>query len=194
MEKTSKELALAGVMTALLTVVNMLSINIIYPLFVLSFIATVSVVAGIILKPYTAFLCGFLGDFLAYLINNSLTGAYNILIGLSSSLLCFIPSLLFFVYRRVIKNKNLIKACMVILISFILTFFICTAFLNTFGLWIMYAKGKKAFFTYLFARVPYQLIVCGINCVLSCLITCVLNRISVFNKLFNIENFEYIKE
>ena len=50
---------------------------------------------------------------------------------------------------------------------YILVTLICTCFLNTMGLWLMYAVGKKTFFVYLSVRLPWQLITSGINCSLS---------------------------
>jgi ECF transporter S component (folate family) len=131
----------------------------------------VCALAGFLYGPKNAFIVGFVGDLITAIIFPA--GPYNPLIGLASGLMGMIPGL---VLR---KTGNIyIKVAL----SAILTLIICTCGLNTLGLWLVYGIGKKTFFAYLFARLPFQIIMCAVNAMITVIIMRVLIHVLPKNK------------
>ena len=83
-------------------------------------------------------------------------------------MLGFIPGFLFAYCKGNIYLKTVI--------SFVLCFFIVTAGLNTFALYLIYGYGKKTFWAYLAVRVPFQLIGVAANLAVSLLLVRFLSR------------------
>ena len=154
--KTTKQIALAGLFTSLLVIANTFTIQIIPPYFVMSLVLTISFIVGLFLGPIKSFIVCILADLIGCLIHP--LGPYNILVGLSSGMIGLI-----FGFIKKIEKPNMLT----VINLYILVTLICTCFLNTMGLWLMYAVGKKTFFVYLSTRLPWQLITSGINCSLS---------------------------
>lgn len=154
--KTTKQIALAGLFTSLLVIANIFTIQIIPPYFVMSLILTISFIVGLFLGPVNSFIVCILADLIGCLIHP--LGPYNVLVGLSSGVIGLI-----FGFIKKIEKPNVLT----VINLYILVTLICTCFLNTMGLWLMYAVGKKTFFVYLSTRLPWQLITSGINCSLS---------------------------
>ena len=71
---------------------------------------------------------------------------------------------------------------MKVALSTILTLIICTCGLNTLGLWLVYGMGKKTFIAYLFARLPFQIMMGAANAFLTALIIRVLIHVLPKNK------------
>lgn len=140
----------------------------------ISFTYTVCFVAGYLLGARAGFAVGFIGDMIGGIIAPS--GAYNPLIGLSSGLIGFIAG---FVYDY-FKGNAYVKACVFAVASLI----ICTSGLNTFALWLMYGLGKKSFWAYLIARLPWQLLVCAANLALCCALAAILPKVLPKCKFF----------
>ncbi len=140
----------------------------------ISLLATVCAVAGFLYGPKDAFIIGFMGDLITAIVYPA--GPYNPLIGLASGLMGMIPAL-------VLKKTGNIY--MKVALSTILTLVICTCGINTFGLWLVYGMGKKTFFAYLFARLPFQILVASGNAALTAIIIRLLIRVFPENR-FNV--------
>lgn len=122
----------------------------------ISFVYMPCIIAGLLFGPIGGFAVGFLGDFLGSLIFLS-GGPYNVLIGISCGLLGLIPGLV-----RYLPVKDFWK----IIISSTICLIVCTAFLSTFALWLMFAASRKTFWAYLIVRIPGQSLVAALNCAL----------------------------
>lgn len=170
--KTTKQIALAGLFTALLVIANIFTIQIIPPYFVMSLVLTISFIVGLFLGPIKSFIICILADLIGCLIHP--LGPYNILVGLSSGMI----GLIFGFIEKIEKPSVLTVINLYILVTLI-----CTCFLNTMGLWLMYAVGKKTFFVYLSTRLPWQLITSGINCSLSIVVFKLLEKQKLIIKL-----------
>lgn len=165
LSKTQK-ITYVSILTALCVLCNVLTF---FPVshLSLSFTATLCFVSGYILGAKCGFAIGFIGDLIGAILFPQ--GAYNPFIGIASGFLGFIPGLLF--------EKLRINKYVIVFISFILMFIVCTAGLNTFGLWLVYGKGKKTFWVYLIARLPAQSMVMLCNFILCLIVISVLPRI-----------------
>lgn len=166
--KTTKQIALAGLFTSLLVIANTFTIQIIPPYFVMSLVLTISFIVGLFLGPIKSFIVCILADLIGCLIHP--LGPYNILVGLSSGMIGLI-----FGFIKKIEKPNMLA----IMNLYILVTLICTCFLNTMGLWLMYAVGKKTFFVYLSVRLPWQLITSGINCSLSMILFKIISKTKI---------------
>ena len=159
----------------------------------ISFTYIPCLMAGALLGPLAGLTVGFTGDLIGALIRP--LGPYNPIIGVASALLGFIPGFIFkeIKLRRLQKEKTDRKPALRIwtadtiriFISFILTFIICTASLNTYAMYIMYGKNTT-FWAYFFARLPWQSLVVAINFVL-CVTLFTLVKYS-FEKVFKPQN------
>lgn len=153
--KDTYRIALAGMLLGLLVVANIMTIQVIPPYFVLSFVLTIAFCIGNAFGPLGGFSLCFLGDLIGCIIYPF--GPYNILVGLSSGLMGLIFG---FLHNKKIKIWYLI--CIFLIVTLI-----CTSGINTLGLWLMYAASKKTFWAYLVARLPYQLINSAVNCLIT---------------------------
>ncbi len=160
-----------AVFTAICVAVNVFSFSPSSSITV-SLLATVCTLAGFLYGPKDAFIIGFTGDLIGAIICPF--GSYNPLIGLASGLMGMIPAMVFS------RSGNVY---MKVAVSTLLTLGICTCGLNTFGLWLFYGLGKKTFYAYLFARLPFQIIVALGNAVLSAVLIRLLVKILPEDKL-----------
>ncbi len=162
-----------SVLTALCAVVNVLTQ---YPAtyIAISFVPTMCFIAGYMLGAKAGFIIGFMGDLIAAIVFPA--GPYNPFIGIANGLMGFIPGFIFDNFKGNIYIK--------IVISTVLTLFICTIGLNTFGLWLIYGYGKKSFWAYLWVRLPWQALVAAGNCVLCVSITSILRKVLPKHKFF----------
>ena len=166
--KTTKQIALAGLFTSLLVMANTFTIQIIPPYFVMSLVLTISFIVGLFLGPIKSFIVCILADLIGCLIHP--LGPYNVLVGLSSGMIGLI-----FGFIKKIEKPNMLT----VINLYILVTLICTCFLNTMGLWLMYAVGKKTFFVYLSTRLPWQLITSVINCSLSMILFKIVSKTKI---------------
>lgn len=145
-----------AVLTAVCVVANVLQIPIYFVQ--ISLVATVCFIAGVLLGPVKGFVVGFVGDLIAGII--APMGVYSPVIGVSTGLLGFIPGFIFAFF----KGKDWVRA----IISFIITFLICSVVLNTLGLCLIYPKVYV-----LLERVldlPFTFAAHSVNCGLSILL------------------------
>lgn len=154
-----------AVLSALAVVFNALTIPLSGSNF-LSFVPLIEFIAGVLCGPIGGFVVGFIGDLICGILFP--LGAYNPVIGIASGMLGFIPGFLFAYCKGNIYLKTVI--------SFVLCFFIVTAGLNTFALYLIYGYGKKTFWAYLAVRVPFQLIGVAANLAVSLLLVRFLSR------------------
>ena len=151
MSKT-KRIAYVAVLSATCALFNVFTIGLSKSVF-LSFMALPCFIAGYLFGYIEGFAVGFIGDFIGSLINPM--GAYMPLIGIASGMWGFIPGVIFTCFKGGDNLKTVV--------SYFLCLIICTVFLNTFGLWLLYGLGKKTFWVYLWARLPFQTFITLIN-------------------------------
>lgn len=172
-------LVFTAVFTALATVCNVLTIQIIPNVFTLTFTTIPCFIAGVFISPLSGFIVGMMGDLLGQFIHP--LGAYLLPLGISCGLIGLIPGLLF-KYAK-IKQKHLL-----ILLCFVITTLVCSIAINTTTLWYIYAKGKKTFIVYLFTRGSSSLVVMATNYLICLAIY------PYLVKLFKSRNFNKVKQ
>ena len=145
-----KKLAYTGLFAALAIAAN--GFGIFLPVFGVGASATLT---GIFLGPVAGGIVGGVGDLIGWLIQPA--GPFNIFITMGSIFLGVIPGLIF---------KLKLTPVLKIIISFILIFVVCTAGLNSFGIWFYYVKGK-GFFVFMLGRLATQSIVWAVNLALT---------------------------
>ncbi len=172
----TQKIVYTAVLTALCTVVNSFSY---FPVsyISISFVSTVCFIAGFLLGAKGGFAVGFIGDLIGAIVFPA--GAYNPVIGIANGMLGFIPG---FIFEHFKGNKYLLVA-----ISSAISLIVCTSGLNTFGLWLIYGMGKKTFWVYLMARLPWQVIVATGNALLCAGLVTLLPRVLPAGK-FNLSN------
>lgn len=164
------KMTFTAVLCALSVVANAVSVQISGSNY-LSFAYVPCFIAAIYLGIIPATAVGFLGDLVAGLLFPK--GAYNVMIGISSTLIGTIPAILY----KVMPKRRFLD----LVISLALCSVVCTAGLNTYALWLMYgAKNGKTFWVYLGGRLPFQLL----NTVVNGIIIGVLQQSKVFDRLF----------
>lgn len=146
-----------SVLLALNVVANIFSVKLFGTNNYLTFTYVICFVTAVYFGFVPAISVSLLGDILGWLIAPS--GAFNPFVSISSLLLGAIPALILLIPRLNRYAK--------VAISLLLCAVICTAGLNTYGLWWMYsAASGKSFWVYLAARVPFQLLILAINAIL----------------------------
>lgn len=133
----------------------------------ISLTITMGFISGYMLGGELAFAVGFVGDLIGGIIMPQ--GVYNPFFALSSGLFGFIPGVLFTYF----KGNDYVKT----VISSIVVFVVCSLFLNTFGLYLIYGLGKKTFFAYMVARIPSQVINAVGNMIVCAIMVPILPRI-----------------
>ena len=162
MSKTVRLIVFIAALSAVSIVTNVFSI-ILVGSYSITFNYTISFIAGIFLGPIGGLSVGIVGDVLGHLISPK--GTFNPFIFASSGLIGLIPGLVF----KFIKIKSdFVK----LLISYFACFVICTAFLNTYGLYLLVHLANpdithKTFWAYFVGRVPGQSIVVIVNFALT---------------------------
>ncbi len=165
-----KKLTITAVLTALALLANTYSIPLFGSSNYLSFTFIPCFIAGIYLGWASGLTVGLAGDILGHILHPM--GAYNPLIGIATGLLGVIPAIVY----KFVKANDIVK----LILSFVLCMIICTSGLNTVALWLMYGVGKKTFFVYLWGRLPFQLLMVAVNCII--MIT--LKQSRILDKLF----------
>ena len=113
-------------------------------------------ISGMFLGPFAGLAVGILGDVIGTLIMPQ--GAWIPLITLGSGLMGLIPGLIF----KIKKLHPFIKLS----ISLVLVFCICTAGVNSLGIFLVYISGKQAFLVWWSTRLISQSIVMSVNAVI----------------------------
>ena len=129
----------------------------------LSFIASVGFLSGYLLGGGLGFVASFVGDLLCGIV--APFGAYNPIIGIGSGLWGFIPGVIFTYFR----GNDIVKT----LVSFVISFIVCSFAVNTWGLSLMYSMS----FLSLLSLLPFKLITVSVNAVLCVALTAVLPRV-----------------
>lgn len=150
---TTKQIAYLAILVAISVVLNM--VGIILPGYStkLSFTYIPCFVAGIFMGPLAGLLVGFLGDVLGFLIKSDGL-AWMPLITVASSLMGLIPGII----CKYLKVNAYIK----IAVSLAVVFVVCSVFINTYALFLLYSKGRT-FWVYLGVRMPIQSIIFAAN-------------------------------
>ncbi len=177
---TAQRIAYLGIMVALAVLTNIFPINFNGGSNSVSFTYTIYVLSGIFFGPVAGGIVGVLSDILGFLIAPQ--GPYMPLITLSSALMGVISGLV----MKIPKVNNYVK----IILTYLIVFFICTLGLNTLGLWILYAQGKKTFWVYVVGRAPFQAIVVAINIALTYVLYVPLKKL-IFDKVKPIKKVKY---
>ncbi|NCA66529.1 MAG: folate family ECF transporter S component [Clostridia bacterium] len=149
----TKKMVYTAVLIAIATIANYYTIYLLNRVLAVSFTYLPCFVAGVFLGPVYGLAVGIAGDFLGLVFSGNI-GLINPFILIASGLLGLIPGLVF----RYIKLNNYAK----IVISFLICLLICTAGLNTFGIWI-YGSRSKTFWAFLLARLPWQTLMVTVN-------------------------------
>ncbi len=166
-----------SILTALCVVANVFTINL-GEWFQVSLTITVTFIAGYMLGGIGGFVVGFVGDLIGCIIMPF--GAYNPIISVSMGLFGFVPGIAFTFF----KGNEYVKTA----ICAVITLVVCTMFVNTFGLYLVYGLGKKTFWAYLVVRLPVQAINAVINCALCMGVTAVLKKILPKSKFTFVED------
>lgn len=194
----TKRVTYTALFAALAVVLNVFTIQTGIKYFVISFVAVPCFVGGVLLGPYCGFVIGFLGDLLGAVINPF--GAYMPLIGIASGLWGFIPGAIIrlgsnnsikYIFKQggssliTVKGvtQGYISYIAKTIISFALCLVICTAFLNTYALYLLYGNGRT-FWVYLMVRFPMQSVVSVINCGICIILISAIKKNKYLNGLF----------
>lgn len=148
-----------ALLSALSIVFNAYSINIL-PDVSISFTYLISFISGVFLGPIEGFTVGVIGDLIGCVIAPK--GPYAVTVTLSSGLLGVIP---WIVFRFMNKLPKYVK----IILSFVISFIICSVLINTTTWYIMYSS-KAQYFEYLISRNTLQVCIVGVNCAIMCAI------------------------
>ena len=147
----------------------------------LSFSYTVCFIGGAFFGPFAGFIVGACGDLIGWLINPA-GGAFNPLITLTSGLLGLLPGLVFFLAKRLVRDKKKFDRLLPVwtVVSFVLTWLVCTN-LNTVIFFYSYIYGKSmkysALGAYYIYRIPFQTMFWAINLALSLLLVYPLKKL-----------------
>ena len=168
MKFSARNIAYIALLAAVSVILNTLTITMPGSGFAVSFTYIPTFIAGFFFGPAAGFLVGFIGDVLGCIIWPN--GPWLPLITLASSLMGVIPGLI----RYIPLNEKILLA-----ISFVTTYIVCSAGINTFALWHAYASTKKTFWVYLVARLPIQITNMTVNMVVCFLLMPLFKRIIV---------------
>lgn len=166
---STQKIAYISILTALSVAVNILQIP--FPLVQLSFVATIAFLAGVLLGPIEGFTVAIVGDLIAGIIMP--VGVYSPIIAIGTSLFGFIPGVVFAYF----KGKVWIKA----IISYLLTFVLSSALINTIGLCMIYTS---IVLVEKLALLPLNFAFHAVNCVISILLLIAIKRIFPRNKFY----------
>lgn len=145
MKISTKSIAYTSLLAAVCVLLNTLTFTMPGSGYAISFTYIPTFLAGFYFGPFAGFLVGLIGDVLGCIIWPK--GAWIPLITLASALMGVIPGLV----RYLPFNE---KALLVI--SYLLTYAVCSLGINTYALWSVYAATKKTFWVYLLGRLPLQ--------------------------------------
>ncbi len=149
----TKKMVYTAVLIAICTITNYYTIYLLNRVLAVSFTYLPCFVAGVFLGPVYGLVVGLAGDFLG-LVFGGIIGLFNPFIFLASGLLGLIPGLVF----RYLKINDYAK----VVISFLICLVVCTAGLNTFGIWFLGSRSKT-FWAFLIARLPWQALMVSVN-------------------------------
>ena len=168
MKLTTKNIAYISLITAISVLMNALTLTVPGSGLAIAFTFIPNFLAGYFFGPGAGFIVGVLGDVLGCIIWPK--GAWLPLLTLSARLMGAIPGL---VRYLPVKEK------WILIISYSVTYLVCSAGINTFTLWHAYAATKKTFWVYFVGKFPVGFLNMIANLVLNFLLLPVFNRILV---------------
>ena len=166
MRISAKMIAYLAMITAVSVIANVLTWPVSAIGGAIAFTYIPNFLAGYYFGPAAGFLVGVVADVLGCIIWPK--GAWMPLITLASGLMGLIPGLVR--YIPIHKRWH-------ILISYLLTFVICSAGINTFAIWYAFIAGKKTFWVYLLSKLPVSAPNMVANLVINFMLMPVFDRI-----------------
>ena len=173
----SKRIAYVAVVTALSIVINMF-VRIPLGDNQISLKIFVSILSGTLLGGGSGFAVCMLSDFLGWLVNPG--GAYMPWIGLSAGLLALFAGILMNNFRTGSLVVFYIKCFLICLFS--LT--VCTTFINTTALYVMYSSKDVPYIDYVFIRLAGQAVNSVVNYLLVFAVFPVLSQSAPLRRFF----------
>ena len=168
MKFTTKNIAYLSLITAISVIMNALTLTVPGSGVGIAFTYIPNFLAGYFFGPGAGFIVGVLGDVLGCIIWPK--GAWLPLLTLSAGLMGAIPGLV----RYLPLNGKWI-----LVLSYMGTYLVCSAGINTFALWHAYAATKKTFWVYFVGKFPVGFLNMIANLVLNLILMPVFNRILV---------------
>ena len=168
MKFTTKNIAYLSLIAAVSVIMNALTLTVPGSGIAISFTYIPNFLAGFFFGPGAGFLVGVIGDVLGCIIWPK--GAWLPLLTLSAGLMGAIPGLMRYLP---------LKERWIVLFSYLTTYLVCSAGLNTFTLWHAYAATKKTFWVYFIGKFPVGVLNMVANLVLNFLLMPLFNRIIV---------------
>ena len=166
MKFNAKNIAYLALITAISVIMNTLTLTVPGSGIALSFTYIPNFLAGYFFGPGAGFIVGVVGDVLGCIIWPK--GAWLPLLTLSAGLMGAIPGLI--KYLPVKEKWH-------VLISYVVTYVVCSAGINTFTLWHAYAATKKTFWVYLVGKMPVSLVNMIANLVINFMLMPLFDRI-----------------
>jgi ECF transporter S component (folate family) len=133
--------------------------------------------SGYFFGPIAGLLVGGIGDLLGCLLGGY---APNPILLASSCLLGLIPGLVR--YIKLPKKTEKLNPYIHIVISYIICTVVCTAFVGSYGLWLMFGNGRT-FWVYMGVRLSTQSVVIALNLAITILIYPMFNKIISLKKI-----------
>lgn len=181
---SSKRVALIALMVALNIVINTIDNAIQLPI-KLSLTITVCTLSGVF--------CGFIGGAITGAVGDlfgCILGGYapNFVILIGSTLLGFIPGIIFDVYKTVSsKEMGIVPGVILVIVSQLIIFVFVSSIINNFGYWYFFTSKKINFFDYIIKWMPFKAIASGVNLLLSCGLMCAVVKIPFFKEYLNFD-------
>ena len=166
MKYTAKNIAYLALITAISVIMNALTLTVPGSGIAISFTYIPNFLAGYFFGPGAGFIVGVLGDVLGCIIWPK--GAWLPLLTLSAGLMGAIPGLVRYLP---------VKMRWHVLISYVVTYIVCSAGINTFTLWHAYAATKKTFWVYLIGKMPVSIVNMIANLVINFMLMPLFERI-----------------
>ena len=166
MKYTAKNIAYIALITAVSVIMNALTLTVPGSGIAISFTYIPNFLAGYFFGPGAGFIVGVLGDVLGCIIWPK--GAWLPLLTLSAGLMGAIPGIVRYLPLKMRWH---------VLISYLATYIVCSAGINTFTLWHAYAATKKTFWVYLIGKMPVSLVNMIANLVINFMLMPLFERI-----------------
>ena len=143
MKFTTKNIAYLSLIASISVIMNALTLTVPGSGIAIAFTYIPNFLAGFFFGPAAGFLVGVIGDVLGCIIWPK--GAWLPLLTLSAGLMGAIPGLI---------RKIPLPDKWIVLLSYVATYVVCSAGINTFTLWHAYAATKKTFWVYFIGKFP----------------------------------------
>ena len=158
----TQKIVYAAMLAAVNFLANFFTIKV-SPVFQISFVAAAGFLSGYILGAGWGFAAAFTGDLICAIVRPF--GAYNPIIGIGTGLFGFIPGVIFR-FSRLNSYLNTV-------FSFLTCFIVCSFFVNTLGLSLMYSMTFES----LLIQLPWKALSMAVNMALCIVFVSVLPKI-----------------